>query len=75
MEHIEASGNKPRVIVRGWTSASKKTKKSSVQLWRDVRAGTFPAPFQLGPNAVAWFEDEIDDWLASRPRRNYSAAA
>jgi len=33
----------------------------------------FPAPVELGPNSIGWFEDEIDDWLAARRRRTYAA--
>ncbi len=49
--------------------------KSRVQIWRDVRAGRFPAPLSLGPNSTGFFEDEILAWLASRPRRTYGAEA
>ena len=47
--------------------------KSRAQRWRDNRAGRFPAPVELGPNSIGWFEDEIEDWLASRARRTYGA--
>lgn len=30
----------------------------------------FPARVELGPNSVGWFEHEIDEWLAARPRRS-----
>lgn len=60
----------PRNIIRP-KALSKQIKKSPVQIWRDVRAGKFPAPIQLGPNSIGWYEDEIADWLASRPRRTY----
>ena len=46
--------------------------KSRVQIWRDVRAGKFPSPVSLGPNSIGWFEDEIDLWLAARPRCSYA---
>jgi|GEM_PF-3005921 predicted DNA-binding transcriptional regulator AlpA len=62
-----------RTIIKGWAGGERKTGKSRVQLWRDVSEGRFPAPFELGPNSIAWFEDEIDAWLASRPRRRYGA--
>ena len=62
-----------RNVLRGWGGASYKTGKSRVQLWRDVRDKRFPPPFELGPNSIGWFEDEIDDWLAARPRRTYSS--
>src|SRR5215472_16840616 len=41
-----------RKIVRGWAGAEKKTEKKRVTLWRGVRAGTFPAPMELGPNSI-----------------------
>lgn len=34
--------------------------------WRLVKAGLFPAPIRLGPGRVAWFEDEVDRWIAAR---------
>jgi prophage regulatory protein len=42
-----------------------------VTRWRHVKAGTFPAPVQIGANSIGWYEDEIQEWLASRPRRTY----
>ena len=61
------SKRQSRRIIRP-KGVEEKIDRSRVQIWRDVRDGKFPAPIQLGPNAVGWFEDEIDDWLASRPR-------
>jgi hypothetical protein len=39
-------------------------------LRRKVKAGEFPKPVELSDRRIAWLEDEIDDYLASRPRRN-----
>jgi prophage regulatory protein len=36
-------------------------------LLREEAAGRFPRRLQIGPNTVAWDEQEIDDWLASKP--------
>lgn len=55
---------KPEVLAR--------TGKSSTQTWRDVRSGDFPAPIVIGPNSVGWFEHEIEDWIANRPRVPYA---
>ena len=44
---------------------------SRTTIWRGVRAGTFPAPLELGLNSIGWPESVIDDWLKSRPRRKY----
>ncbi len=52
-----------------------RVKKSRVTLWRNVRAGTFPPPIQLGPNSIGWYEHEIEHWLESRPRRTYGVEA
>ena len=46
--------------------------KSRVQIWRDVRAGRFPAPISLGPNSAGFYQDEILAWLESRPRVSYA---
>jgi predicted DNA-binding transcriptional regulator AlpA len=59
-------------IILGWKGASKKVGGRSIpQLKRDVKAGRFPAPIELGPNSIGWFEDWLDDWLLTRPRRRY----
>lgn len=35
----------------------------------------FPAGIQLGPNSVAWVQDEVEAWLASRERARVPDAA
>lgn len=46
----------------------KKTGLSYPTLYRKMQAGTFPLPVQLGPNSVAWIEEEVDNWNRARPR-------
>ena len=46
---------------------------SRVQRWRLIRKGDFPQPLILGKNRIGWFENEINEWLESRPRRTYAA--
>ena len=60
-----------RKIIRGYKLVEERVGKSRVQIYRDVKAGKFPAPIELGPNSVGWFEDELNEYLASRPRRTY----
>ena len=48
------------------------TGNSRTTIWRGIRAGTFPAPVQLGPNSVGWPEPVIAEWLASRPTVHYA---
>jgi len=33
-----------------------------------IRAKTFPAPVSVGPRAVAWVEDEVQQWITDRIR-------
>lgn len=37
-----------------------------VTLGRWVKAGLFPSPVQLGPNTVAWEEDDVAAWQKAR---------
>jgi prophage regulatory protein len=41
---------------------------SDVTIWRMERDGLFPRRVQLGPHTVAWYEDEVEAWCASRIR-------
>ena len=52
------------------------TSLSRTSVWRGVREGWFPSPVSVSPGRIAWFEDEVTSWLASRPRlRSDSDAA
>lgn len=46
----------------------KATGLSRSTLYRQVAAGTFPAPLRLGPRAVGWLRSVVDDWVSSRPQ-------
>lgn len=61
-------------ILRGYQSVQDLTGKSRTQIWRNVRDGSFPAPIELGPNSVGWYEEEVLAWLNERPRRIYTTA-
>ena len=62
-----------REIVR-FPRVKKMSGKSRTQIWRDMRAGLFPASVELGPNAVGWYLDEIIAWQESRRRRTQPVA-
>ena len=62
-------------IVVGWRGASVASGRSIPSLKRDCSAGRFPPPILIGANRVAWRKSEIEGWLATRPRRQYGAAA
>lgn len=48
--------------VKGKTTLSKST------ILRLEAEGKFPKRVRLGENSTGWYEEEINEWLASRPR-------
>ena len=46
----------------------KRCRIARTTIYRLMRAGQFPEPIRIGPRAVRWSRDEIERWLASRPR-------
>ena len=64
----------PRKIIRA-DEVCKRLGKSRTQIWRDVRDGKMPAPVQLGPNSIGWFDDEIGAHQDSLPRVQYAPDA
>jgi prophage regulatory protein len=45
-----------------------RTGLSDAQCWRLEQVEKFPRRVQLGPLAVGWYEDEIDEWIHTRIR-------
>lgn len=39
---------------------------SAATMWRAIAAGDFPAPIRIGARRIAFFQDEIDAFLARR---------
>ncbi|EPT9252282.1 AlpA family transcriptional regulator [Vibrio alginolyticus] len=42
---------------------------SRAQIYNMCHNNLFPKPISLGAKAVAWHEDEIDDWMMSKVRQ------
>lgn len=43
------------------------TARSATSLWRDVKAGRFPEPRQLGPLRIGWLKSEVMAWVIGCP--------
>ena len=43
---------------------SAKVSLSRTEIYRRIRAGTFPAPVTLGPQRVAWRLNQVESWMA-----------
>ncbi len=39
---------------------------SAATLWREVKAGRFPAPVLISPNRTAFLESEVRAWMAAK---------
>jgi prophage regulatory protein len=46
-----------------------RTGLSRSTIWRMERSGSFPSRVKVSVNVVAWREDEVSEWIASRARR------
>jgi prophage regulatory protein len=59
-------------IIRLWAVLAL-TDLSRSTVYNKIANGTFPAPVSLGPRAIGFYESEIHEWLANRPRRARSS--
>jgi prophage regulatory protein len=48
---------------------------STATMWREIAAGRFPKPIRVGARRVAFFQTEIDEWLAARIAERDAKAA
>ena len=42
----------------------------SSSIYAKVQKSEFPRPITLGPRAVGWLENEIDEWIAQRDQQS-----
>lgn len=48
---------------------------SYVTLWNWMRDGKFPLAREIGPGKIAWLGHEVDNWILSRPPRQFKSRA
>jgi len=39
---------------------------SRTTIWREIRAGRFPAPVSISPNRIGFRESAVQEWMAAR---------
>jgi prophage regulatory protein len=54
---------------------AKMFKVNASTIWRWLAAGYLPEPIKLAENSTAWYAEEINEWIASRPRLTTKKAA
>lgn len=52
----------------------RKDRSTRLFAWRGAKNGTFPAPVKVSEARIAWRRDEVERWLADRPRAIYAKA-
>ena len=55
-----------KLLSRGEVETICKISRSAIYRW--MRADQFPTPIKIGAKAVRWRENEIRDFIDSRPR-------
>lgn len=56
----------PQIVILRRREVEARTGMGCSTIYEGIKAGTFPAPVQLGPKSVGWVQSEIDAWLAAR---------
>lgn len=44
------------------------TGRARTSIYEDVKKGHFPRPVRLSRRCVGWHRNEVEAWVASRPR-------
>jgi prophage regulatory protein len=61
----------PSLVFLSKAQVLKKVPVTGPTLWTWVRQGKFPRPRDISPNKTVWVASEVDEWMQSRPLRNY----
>ena len=64
----ETSNNEPKrkLVLLKINAVRSRTKLSVPSVYRLIKEGKFPKPINMGERAVAWIEDEIEEWLLAK---------
>ena len=66
MDYQNTSTHEPSLVILRRREVEARTGLGCSTIYEGVKAGTFPAPIQLGPKSVGWLESEVNGWLAAR---------
>jgi prophage regulatory protein len=76
MDQLEQKNNKPKNKLIRFPEVMSRTGYGRTSIYRKMEDGSFPKSLKLGgppidPNefdsrAIAWIEDEVDQWIESR---------
>ena len=76
MDKLDQNNNKPKIILIRLNEILSRTGYGRTTIYRKMEDGSFPKSLKLGgtpkdPNefdsrAIAWIEDEVDQWIESK---------
>jgi prophage regulatory protein len=72
-DFLDASA--PHGALLSWRKVEPRVGISRTTAWRLQQAGEFPSPYVISPGRVAYREQEIEAWRASRRPRTEQASA
>ena len=61
-----AETNQEKITILRREKVEKRVGLSRSTIYLKIQEGSFPKPINLGPRAVGWIENEIDNWLMDR---------
>lgn len=63
----------PDVRLLRWSSVTSRTGLGRSAIYAAMERGTFPKPYKISAQSVAWRESEITAWIEALPYRDVSA--
>ena len=51
------------------SEVTNKVSLSRSTIWRLESKGDFPRRRQIGPGAVGWLDEEVEEWMRNRPEK------
>ena len=61
-----ANTNQEKISILRRKKVEKRVGLSRSTIYQKMQEGSFPKPINLGPRAVGWIENEIENWLMDR---------
>lgn len=65
-DEVPASGPWPEALLR-LRAVTQMTGISRTEIYRQIGAGRFPRPVQIGPSIIGWRQSDLVRWIAELP--------
>ena len=65
-QQTKSENKKTFLRYRDFIESGLVSNRTTLDRW--IESNDFPKPYRLGPNTLAWRQDEVDAWVAERKR-------